>query len=82
VKQKTAKTVIDVLKWINETPHHFAAWDIEPGFLIIRGHGVKLRIPEEIQKQTRELVEPGGRVDARMFRPNAAGLKLLERECE
>lgn len=75
--QKTAKTVEDVLEWVENTPHHYAAWDDEPGFFILKGHGDKLRIPEAIQKQTRTLVEPGGRFDTRMFRATKAGRALL-----
>lgn len=75
--QKTAKTVEDVLRWIEATPHHFASWEEEDGFFILKGRADKLRIPVKIQEQTRGLVSPGGHFDTRMFRANEAGLERL-----
>lgn len=77
--QKTAKTVEDVLEWIETTPHHYGSWIEEPGFFVLKGHGQKLRIPEAIQEKTRNLVEAGGNFDNRMFRATKAGRARLRR---
>ena len=78
--QKTAKTVEDVLYWIETTPHHYAATDDEEGFFILKGHGGnKLRIPNDLQRQTHDLVcSSPDQFDTRMFRANAEGLKIIE----
>ena len=76
-KQKTAKSVEDVIRWVETTPHHRGSWDEEDGFFILSGRGTKLRIPEKLQRQTRGLIKPGDRFDRRMYRATEAGLKLL-----
>lgn len=78
--QLTAKTVEDVLEWIETTPHHFASVCDEPGFFILKGHKDKLRIPESIHNQTIKLVEPSkDRFDTRMYRATKAGRARLRR---
>ena len=77
MKQVTAKTVLDVLRWIETTPHHYAASDDEAGFFILKGHGTKLRIPNAIHAKTIDLVKPGDASDARMFRASAKGRRLM-----
>jgi len=80
MKQKTAKTVEDVLNWIETTAHHYAATDDEEGFFILKGHGNKLRIPNDIQAQTHDLVEPSNdQFDTRMFRANRKGRARLKK---
>lgn len=76
--QLTAKTVEDVLRWIETTPHHFASAE-DPGFIVLKGHGDVLRIPETIRVATLRLVEPGGRFDTRMYRATKAGRARLRR---
>lgn len=77
--QKTAKTVEDVLEWIETTQHHYAASDEEEGFFILKGRTDKLRIPNEVHAQTRDLVKPGEQFDTRMYRANAAGKRRLNK---
>lgn len=78
--QFTAKTVEDVLRWIEARPHHFASWISDPGFFVLGGHGYRLRVPELLQEQTcRLLRSDGSRFDNRMYRANAAGLARLRR---
>jgi len=80
VKQKTAKTVLDVLNWIENTQHHYAAWDEEPGFFILKGRHFKLRVPEALQAETRNFVHPSPEAfDTRMFRANKKGKALIRK---
>jgi len=78
--QTTAKTVEDVLRWIENEPHHFASVIDEPGFFILKGHGSKLRIPESIQQASMRFVEPNkDRFDNRMYRATKSGRARLRR---
>lgn len=77
--QKTAKTVEDVLEWIETTPHHRASWIEEEGFFVLQGHHHKLRIPEAIQEKTRGLVRPGDPMDQRMYRATKTGRAKLRK---
>lgn len=77
--QKTAKTVEDVLQWIETTPHHIASVCDEPGFLVLRGQFDKLRIPRVLQAKTSRLIRPGGRFDTRMYRATKSGRARLRR---
>lgn len=78
--QVTAKTVEDVLRWVETTPHHFASVCDEPGFFVLKGYGDKLRIPEEIQHKSMHLVQPNtNRFDNRMYRATKAGRARLRR---
>jgi hypothetical protein len=81
VKQKTAKTVEDVLDWIETTPHHKAAWEDmpEPGFLVLSGHHDRLRIPTDVHARASRLVAPGDQFDTRMYRATKAGRARLAR---
>lgn len=80
--QVTAKTVADVLEWIETTPHHIASTIEEPGFFVLRGYGCKLRIPIAVHAQTKGLVKPGKRFDTRMYRATIPGrLRLLAASC-
>jgi hypothetical protein len=91
MSQVTAKTVEDVLRWIETTPHHKAAWRTKDGrdyaehddpnsFLVLSGHREVLRIPVAIQKQTRMLVQASReQFDTRMFRATKAGRARLRR---
>lgn len=75
--QKTAKTVVEALTWINTEPHHYASVMDEDGFFILKGYGTKLRIPNAIHAQMQGMVQPGDRLDARMYVPTAKGRKVL-----
>lgn len=77
MKQLTAKTVAQVLNWINTTPHHYAAVDEEIGFFILKGFGDKLRIPAAIHAEMIDDVEPGPYLDARMYVLTAKGRRKL-----
>lgn len=78
--QLTAKTVEDVLRWIENTPHHYASVCDEPGFFILKGYGDKLRIPMALQEKTLKLVEPSkSRFDNRMYRATKSGRARLRR---
>lgn len=77
--QKTATSVEDVLEWVETNAHHSGAWDDEPGFFVLKGHGSKLRIPEKIQERTRGLIEPGKQFDTRMYRATKSGKARLRR---
>lgn len=78
--QVTAKTVEDVLRWIETTPHHFASVIDEPGFFVLKGYGEKLRIPQALQEKTMRLVEPAkDRFDSRMYRATKSGRARLRR---
>lgn len=77
MKQTTAKTVEDVLNWIETKPHHYAASDEEPGFFILKGRDHKLRIPDAIHALTHPFVQPGGEFDRRMYRATGAGLARI-----
>ncbi len=80
MSQLTAKSVEDVLNWIETTPHHFASVIDEPGFLILKGYGDKLRIPLHLQEKTMRLVEPArDRFDSRMYRATKSGRARLRR---
>jgi hypothetical protein len=80
MKQETAKSPEQVLRWIETHDHHYGSWDDEVGFFILRGAGHKLRIPDDVQKQTQGLVEPSkDQFDSRMFRANSKGRSLLRK---
>jgi integrase len=77
-KQLTPKTAEQALRWIETTPHHYAAVDDEPGFFVLKGYGTKLRIPNALQATMRDLVEPSPHAhDNRMFRATVEGRKLI-----
>lgn len=89
--QMTAKTMEDVLQWVETTPHHRASWRTKDGrhyasfddpraVFVLEGDGQKLRIPLSIQQQTRGLIEPGGKFDNRMYRATKAGRDRLRRK--
>lgn len=80
MRQTTAKTVEDVLDWVENNQHHIGSWIDTPGFFILKGHGAKIRIPEDIQEKTRNLVEPSkDRFDSRMYRATKSGKARLRR---
>ncbi len=76
--QKTAKTVAEVLEWIETNEHHFASAE-DPKFFILKGHRDVLRIPDAIRIKTLKFVEPGKRFDSRMYRATKAGRAYLRR---
>lgn len=77
--QLTPKTAAQALRWIDTTPHHYAAVDDEPGFFILKGYGNKLRIPNAIHEQMQGCVEPGPFLDARMYVLTAKGRRMLRK---
>jgi hypothetical protein len=89
--QLTAKTVEDVLRWVESTAHHSAAWrpkhgrgyaqlDDPEACLVLAGYGDTLRIPAAIHKLTDKLVEPSReKFDTRMYRATKAGRARLRR---
>ena len=78
--QTTAKTVEDVLRWVETTPHHFASACDEPGFFLLKGYGEKLRVPYDLQVKTIRLIEPSkDRFDNRMYRATKSGRARLRR---
>lgn len=79
MRQVTAKSVEDVLRWVETTPHHIASWIDEPGFFVLKGHSSKLRISETLQARTHKLIEPGGSFDNRMYRATKAGRARLRK---
>lgn len=90
MSQVTAKTVEDVLRWIESTPHHQAAWRTKDGrdyakhddptaVMVLSGYRQTLRIPLAIHLQTLKLVEPGKEFDTRMFRATKAGRARLRK---
>lgn len=90
MKQITATSVEDVLRWIEATPHHRAAWRPKSGrgyarfddpeaVLVLDGRHDRLRIPLAIQVETRSLTRAGDAFDTRMFRANEAGLSILRK---
>ena len=83
VTQKTAKTVEDVLNWIETTPHHFASVCDEPGFFILKGYVDKLRIPMDLQEKSLKLVVPSSdRFDNRMYRATKSGRARLRKNMD
>lgn len=80
MKQLTAKTVEDVLQWIEATPHHRGSWVEAPGFFVLAGRNDKLRIPEDVQEAARPFYQPApDHFDTRMFRATPAGKARLTR---
>lgn len=78
MRQLTAKSVEDVLNWVETTEHHYASVE-DPGFMILKGYSAVLRIPEPIRKASANLIEPGKEFDTRMYRATAAGKARLRR---
>jgi hypothetical protein len=78
VSQLTAKSVEDVLRWVETTPHHFASAE-DPKFFVLKGHGATLRIPEALRAETARYIEPGKNFDTRMYRATKAGRARLRR---
>lgn len=83
MSQLTAKTVDDVLRWIETTPHHRAAIDgfrdRDKGFFVLDGYTGRLRIPLAIRLEAMRFIQPGGQFDTRMFRATPAGKARLTR---
>lgn len=77
--QKTANTILEALAWIESTAHHRASLISDPGFFVLDGHGDKLRIPEALQEQMRDLIDPGDHFDRRMYRANRKGRAYMKR---
>lgn len=75
--QKTAKTVEDVLEWVETNAHH-RGWK-DDGVLVLAGHSAVLRIPRAVHEKTMGLIEPGGQFDARMYRATKSGKARLRR---
>lgn len=81
MKQKTAKTVLGVLEWIENNNHHYGSWEDERGFFILKGHDAKLRIPHEIQMVAGVYYDAAVDIhDARMFRANRKGRAYIKRK--
>lgn len=78
--QKTAKTIFDVLDWVENNGHHYASWCDEDGFLILKGFGVKLRIPVAVHYEVMGLIEPSSdEFDTRMYRANRKGRAAMKK---
>lgn len=79
--QKTAKTVLDVVIWLEAMPHHRGAFDgwnnSDPGFFVLDGDGYKLRIPLRLVAVCRPYMTPGDNLDRRMYRASPAGLAVI-----
>jgi len=65
-KQTTAKSTKEVMWWIETTPHHKINAIEEPRFVVISGHGVKLRVPVNIWDKC--FTKAGETFDNRMYR--------------
>lgn len=83
-RQKTAKSVEEVLEWVETTPHHIAGWELKPRqrledakFFYLQGDEGKLRIPLELQLQVGPFLKPGEHLDRRMYRATAVGKRKL-----
>lgn len=87
--QLTAKTVEDVIRWVETTPHHRASWrsndprnplSDDGARLVLEGYGTKLIIPLAVQEQTRSLIQAShDQFDTRMFRATKAGRARLRK---
>jgi len=78
--QLTAKTVEDVLQWVETNQHHFASAE-DPAFFVLKGYGQTLRIPEAIRAKAVHLIEPSkDRFDSRMYRATKSGRARLARQ--
>ena len=76
MKQRTARSVVEVLEWIETTPHHWASAE-EPGFFVIGNRECKLRIPVSLYRSMDGLIDVGGEFDSRMYRASELGRKML-----
>lgn len=65
VTQFTAKTIQDVMLWLETTPHHIASAE-DPKVFVLKGHFNILRIPESLRKRC--FVKPSENFDTRMYR--------------
>ena len=72
-----AKTILDVLVWIETNEHHYA--DASDGkVFILRGHGAELRAPFELWQKVSPRVETArDPFDSRMYRATPYGNKLI-----
>jgi acyl carrier protein len=65
--QVTAKTTLEVMWWIETTPHHKIDSLVERGFIVLFGHGRdKLRVPVDVWKHC--FVKSSNEFDNRMYR--------------
>lgn len=76
MKQRTARSVVEVLEWIETIPHHWASNE-DLGFFVIGGFDYKLRIPDHIHAKMDKMIMVGDRLDARMYRATPYGKKIL-----
>jgi hypothetical protein len=67
IRQVTAETVEDAVRWINTTQHHIGSWIRAPGFFVLQGYHDLLRVPEDMWPKVTKLIQPAGSLDARMF---------------
>jgi hypothetical protein len=78
MKQLTAKTVEDVLGWIESTPHHKGK--VEAKFFVLEGHHDRLRIPRALCADAAPLYHASpDQHDTRMYRATPAGKARLTR---
>lgn len=80
MRQLTARTRAEVLKWMDTEPHHIAS-AMDDKFFVLQGYGARLRIPYELNRTLEygKHFVPGGKFDTRMYRPTAAGRKIIAR---
>lgn len=79
MRQFTAKTPLDVVRWVETNGHYYASVE-DPGFMILKGPQAILRIPEAVRKAAAHLIAPcENPFDTRMYRATPAGRKRLQR---
>ncbi len=85
LKSQTAKTIPDVLEWIETHAHHKAAMMPENAprdqqFLVLSNYGEQLRIPPELSKAAFKYVQSSPwPFDQRMYRAKPNGIRLLRK---
>lgn len=79
IKKTTARSIVDVLFWIETKQHHITdATDKE--FFVLRGYWNQLRIPTEVGKAAYRYMEPArDPFDTRAYRAKPSGKRLLRK---
>lgn len=88
LKQKTMKTVEDVLLWIHTNEHHIvggeykdgAPFEAGPTHHYYQNHFEKMRVPAKLFEELKHLLQPNKRAfDTRMFALTKEGKRRLYR---
>lgn len=79
IKKTTARSIVDVLFWIETKQHHIAD-AMDRDFFILRGYWNQIRVPTNIAQAAYKYLESArDPFDKRMYRAKPSGKRLLRK---